>query len=104
MTTRTALLTTVIDRAAEALSTDPRIPAAARTAFAQHAAHVLRVQFAALVGGERIYAPKLGEVERAARNQRILQALDCGETPRSIARRERVSEQWVRRLRATRVP
>ncbi|MBK9362989.1 MAG: hypothetical protein IPM99_18745 [Rubrivivax sp.] len=98
--TRTSLLAHVIERAAEALAADSRIPAPARVAFQQHAAHVLRVQFAAMVGGERIYAPKLGDVERAAREQRIQQALAAGEPTRLIARRERVSERWVRALRA----
>lgn len=52
----------------------------------------------------RLYVPHVDQQQRAARRHRILQALQAGEAPRLIARRERVSEQWVRQLRATARP
>ena len=59
-----SLLTVVISQAADLLARDPRIPHDARTAYRQHAEHVLRAQFAAVCGGERVYAPKVADVER----------------------------------------
>lgn len=96
-----SLFASVIDRAAEALASDPRIPAASRAAFQATASSVLRAQFAALVGGERVYAPKVCVVERQAQRQRIADALARQEPVDAIARREGVSARWVRKLRGT---
>lgn len=99
MTRTSSLFASVIDRAAEALASDPRIPAASRAAFQATASSVLRAQFAALVGGERVYAPKVCVEERKAQQRRIADALGRGDAVADIARREGVDPSWVRRLR-----
>lgn len=97
--TRQGLLSSVINAAADRLARDPRIPDGNRLAYRETAVCVLRSQFAVLFG-ERVYVSRDPQQERALRRARIVQALAAGEEARSIARRERVSERWVRALRA----
>lgn len=47
----------------------------------------------------RLYRPKIDTADREARRQRIAAALAGGEHPNDIARRERVSRQWVYKVR-----
>lgn len=96
---RQGLLTSVIDAAASRLANDPRVPDANRAAYRDTVVCVLRSQFA-VVFGERVYVARDPQQERAQRRARIVQALAAGEQPPSIARRERVSERWVRAIRA----
>lgn len=101
MTRSASLFDHLVERAASALAADPLIPPQSRQAYQQHVAHVLRAQIAAVVGGERVYAPKIAADERAAARERIVGALARGESVGAIARREGVTDRWVRRLRGT---
>lgn len=97
---RTPWLTLVIRSASERIAADPRIPAEARAALRDTAVSVLHQQFSALMGGERVYAPRVDESVRQAQRQRIAAALAAGEAPRVIARREGCSLRWVYKLRS----
>lgn len=61
--------------------------------------------FAEACGGEWVYVPRTNAIERDIVRERIAQALDAGETPTQIARREGVSRELAskvkRRLRGT---
>ena len=52
-------------------------------------------------GGERIYGPQVNRVEREQARARIAQALESGEPPALIARREGVTDRHVRKVRGT---
>jgi hypothetical protein len=52
-------------------------------------------------GGERIYGPQTNLAERERARQRIAIALQNGEPPTEIARREGVTDRHVRKLRGT---
>lgn len=86
---------------AERLAADPRIPQEARVAFTQTAEFVIRQQFRAVFGGDRVrfYVPKSDPAALADRTLRIVESIGRGEKSTDIARRERVSEDTVRRIR-----
>ena len=50
-------------------------------------------------GGERIYGPRTNRIEMQQAHARIAQALEGGEPPTQIAKREGVSARTVRRAR-----
>jgi Mor family transcriptional regulator len=93
------ILTRLIRAAAERLAHDACIPDANREAFRQTCASLLHAQFSLHFGGERIYAPRESSWLRMERRQRIEQALQRGDTPPQVARREGVSLRWVQRVR-----
>jgi Mor family transcriptional regulator len=97
---RTPWLTQVIRSASDLIAADPRIPLESRAALRATAVSVLHQQFATLVGGERVYAPRRNEDERQAQRARILAALAAGDSARAIARREACSLRWVYKLRS----
>jgi hypothetical protein len=53
-------------------------------------------------GGERIYGPRTNRVEMEQARARIACALDAGETPTEIARREGVSRELASKVRRQR--
>lgn len=67
----------------------------------QQAVVVYETLLCELYGGEtvRFCAAMTPPSTKLARQRRILNALQAGEPACSIAQRERVSAQWVRRLR-----
>lgn len=97
-----SILTRVIAATAEHLAQHPSIPAENRSAFRDAAETLMHGQWAAMFGGQglsvRIYAPRISDAARQARRTRILAALLLGEAPLAIARREQVSDRWVRKL------
>lgn len=62
---------------------------------------VIYAQAAAIFGGERIYGPRTNQVEMEQSRERITLALQAGEPPAQIARREGVTERHVRKVRGT---
>lgn len=98
-----SLLSRVIAATAQRLAQHPSIPPASRAAFEAQAAAVMQTMWSDLFGGEsvwvRCYVPHSWATDRACRRDRIRAALAAGERPVDIARRERVSERHVRRLR-----
>lgn len=52
-------------------------------------------------GGERIYGPQVNRVEREQTRERIALAIQAGELPTQIAKREGVTERHVRKVRGT---
>lgn len=52
-------------------------------------------------GGERIYGPRINQVELQQSRMRIAASLQAGEPPAQIARREGVTERHVRKVRGT---
>lgn len=62
---------------------------------------LIYAQAAAVFGGERIYGPRINPVELEQSRARITSALQAGEPPAAIARREGVTERHVRKVRGT---
>lgn len=83
------------------MAQDPTIPVDNRQAFRDQVSFVMATQLAAMFGGEevRLYVPKTVPDLRAARDERIARAIEQGEPPQQVARREAVSERHVRRVR-----
>jgi hypothetical protein len=50
-------------------------------------------------GGERVYGPRTNRGERQLVRERITMAIEAGETPDQIAKREGVTPRHVRKLR-----
>jgi Mor family transcriptional regulator len=102
MTRQPSILARVISASAESLAQRLQVPAANRQAFVDTAEAVLAAQWSTLFGGEivrvRFYAPKESQHQREQRRQRIVAALQAGEAPRAIAKREGVTREWVYRL------
>lgn len=96
---------TLVDRVfraiAERLASDPRIPQDSRSAFSETVETVMRQQFRAFFGGDRVrfYVPKSDPAAVADRTLRIVASIQKGERTPDIAGRERVSEDTVRRIR-----
>jgi len=97
----TSLFDAFVTRASEVIAERQHLPAETCVAFRQTLEHILREQAASVFGGERVYAPKVSSAQRQQSRQRILHSIASGEPTKDIARRERVSAQWVRRLRET---
>lgn len=95
------ILSRLIRTAAERLAHDPVVPPENREAFRANCESVLHAQFSLEFGGERIYAPREATWLRMERRQRIERALALGDSTAAIARRERVSERWVRKVRGS---
>lgn len=62
---------------------------------------VIYAQAAAVFGGERIYGPRTNHVDAEQSRVRIASALQAGDTPAQIAKREGVTERHVRKVRGT---
>lgn len=62
---------------------------------------LIYAQAASVFGGERIYGPRTNQVEREQARLRIAQAIEAGEPPAVIARREGVTDRHVRKVRGT---
>jgi hypothetical protein len=60
---------------------------------------VIYAQAAAIFGGERVYGPRTNQVELELARERITSALQSGETPTQIAKREGVSRELANKLR-----
>lgn len=99
-----SILARVISASAVSLAQRWQVPADNREAFVATAESVLAEQWSALFGGEtvrvRFYAPKESQRQRDDRRQRIVAALQGGESARAIAKREGVSHRWVNKLAA----
>lgn len=91
----------LIDMLADWVSQDPCIPVSNREAFRQTFRTVANGKLSELFGGEqlRLYVPIVGSQQRSARNERIAAAIDAGDAPEVIAKRESVSTRWVRKIR-----
>ncbi len=104
MTRPPSILSRVITATAERLAQHPSILPENRGAFVQQASSVMHHQWSAMFGGEnvwvRVYAPRNNTQEREARRDRILAALKAGEAAVAIAKRERVTADWVRKVAA----
>lgn len=100
---RRGILGRIIDSAAERLSRHPDVPAANRDAFRATAVSVLEHEVCSILGYDEVrlrgwvFIPS----ERRARRERIIASLKAGESPSTIAARERVSLRWVQRLRTS---
>lgn len=97
-----------IDTLAERMATHPRIVSVfeqasltMRSALQSEGRLVLHELLLEMAQGEqlRMYIAKVDHKTRDARQERIRAALVAGESNSSIARRERVSERHIRRLR-----
>ena len=102
------LMARIIEQAARDLAQDSAVLAEHRQAFyeralqAQHAAWAqARAKEYVKVGTQRVYISTKLQTEREARHERIVEALNQGETVCEIAERERVSKSLVRWCRAT---
>jgi hypothetical protein len=102
MTRGASILTRVIHGAADRLAMDQSIPANSREAFRATVVCVIEQQVRDIIGYDevRIRGWSVLPSVRAARLRRINEAVRSGEEPAAIARRECVSTQYVRRLRA----
>lgn len=91
----------IIGAIAERLAADPSIPVENREAFRRTIISVFECEMADLFGGEhiKIYIPKIGGQRRQDRNERIAAAIEAGEPPEIIAKREDISPRWVRKIR-----
>ena len=100
MTRTPSILARVISASADSLAQRLQVPAANRQAFVATTEAVLAAQWCSLFGGEtvRVYAPRETQRQRDDRRARIVAALQRGESPRAIAKRENVSPSWVHRL------
>jgi DNA-binding NarL/FixJ family response regulator len=94
------LVRRIIAAAADQLAQHPAIPAEAREAFRATAISVIEHQITAMLGCDSV--PLAGWTivpsERQARRERIVEALQRGESPRAIASRELVTVRTVQRL------
>lgn len=87
------------DAAAHVAKKLPHMDEAQRKKLLQEVLAVLLERAAVVIGGERVYAPKEAETIRLAQRERIEKALVSQVPSADIARREKVSERWVRSLR-----
>ena len=95
-----SLLMHMVDRLADRLTRDAPDRDAAYLAMVSTICSV----FSEACGGEWVYVPRGNAVERQQVRERIVLALESGDTPTQIAKREGVSRQLaskVRRLRGT---
>ena len=101
MTRPPPLLLRVVTAGADRLAERWGVPAENRAAFRQTAISSFTGMLSEAYGGDRlrIGIPLMPSPEREARRARIAAALANGEAVVVIAQRERVSAQWVRRLR-----
>lgn len=101
MKVHTITLARLIGAVADRLASDPGVPTANRSAYRDTVVSVFSAQLTAMFGGEeiRLYVPKTATDLRRARDERISVAVAAGETPATVASRERVSERHVRRVR-----
>jgi len=54
-----------------------------------------------VAGGEKVYFPGTNLAERQLASRRIVEAIQHGESPAQIARREGVSDRHIRKVRGT---
>lgn len=98
-----SVLDRVLTAAAERLAQSPAVRPENRAEFQRQAVLVMQDQWSSMFGGEsvwvRVYAPRVGAQAREERRGRILRALDAGVPTLDIARAERVTERYVRKLR-----
>jgi hypothetical protein len=97
------LMSKIIGAIAERLAADPSIPVENREAFRRTIISVFECEMADLFGGEhiKIYIPKIGGQRRQDRNERIAAAIEAGEAPEVIAKRENLTPRRVRQLRGS---
>lgn len=105
MTRRPSLLAQVIARSADTLAERWHVPAESRPEFRQTFDTVMREALCMYAGDRitsrvRMYVAEKSADERQQQRRRILDALATGQEPVVIARREGVTPQWVRVLRA----
>lgn len=100
MTRPPSILSRVITASASSLAQRLQVPPANLQAFVSTTEAVLSAQWCSLFGGEtvRVYAPRETQRQREERRERIVAAIERGESPRAIAKRESVSPSWVHRL------
>lgn len=91
----------IIGAIAERLAADPSIPQENREAFRRSIISVMECELSKLAAGEhlRLYVPKVGGQSRRDRNERIFAAIEAGESPDIIAKRENITPRRVRQLR-----
>lgn len=92
------LLAGMADAALPALKVPPQNREAMRATLIS----VFEHQVVRIIGQDevRLRGWKVVPSERAARQRRIVEALRASQDPADIARRENVSERWVRKVRA----
>lgn len=100
MTKQQSLYRLVITSVAEQLARDQGRAEQDTAALRDRFALLIDQALCSLLPGERLLVPKLG-FERQRRRLRIDIALSSGYNDEQIARMERVSKRWVRKLRSS---
>ncbi len=97
-----SLLRNIIAGAAERIAMQPWVPPENREAMRITAISIFEQQISAVVGYDSIVVSGwvMPPSQRMERRERIEAALAAGESAKSIAGRELVSERWVRMVRA----
>jgi hypothetical protein len=96
-----SILRTVLNLAADRAASIAGVPPENRAEFRDVLVRAIEDELAKRFGGEtlKLYFPRLGGMQRKARDERIEAALGAGEAPAVIAKRERISPRWVRKFR-----
>lgn len=96
-----SLFSTLVGTLAERVAMHPSIPAENRDALRETARSVIAGELQRMFGGDqlRMYVPRVSAEQRQERDERIGDALEDGAPPDEVAKRERLSDRHVRRLR-----
>jgi hypothetical protein len=91
----------LIGMLADWISDDATLPLENREALRATIVAVGCARLSDAFGGEqlRLYVPKPDMQHRIAREARITAAVSAGEAPNVIAKREKVTARWVRKVR-----
>lgn len=97
-----SLLHTIIAGAAERIAMQPWVSPENREAMRATAVHIFEQQISAVIGADTLMISGwvMPPSQRLQRRERIEAALLAGESVRSIAQRELVSQRWVFRLQS----